>query len=392
MLAVSPFASCVLHEDASSAAGLKIWADHRGIVRFFAESQSAVLSANLVLDCQTPGQALTTLIVDPSALASGTALDSAPQSLPIRPALDAHTADTLSQAELVRGGYPPRPGPNQPADALNQWRAMISRPMTILPATGVIDPTRVNYPETDVSVPTWSGPTLMSAFTYGQIQGYWNVPNVLSHGKYIQLNATQYSSMWVGLDGGKLMGGSTDVAQAGTDQNIYYNSNGSPFTTYRSWAEWAPDPETILPAVTAYPGDSMYASVFIGDSSGNYNTSGGYLWFDVANLTRNYQTFGCIGAASSCSSHPTHGQHFVGDTAEWIIERPYVNGQFNPFPNYGTAAMTSAEAWVSNDGYYNGHTYGTDAFNNYSIVSSGNTLSRATEGGGIISFTWVNYF
>jgi hypothetical protein len=191
---------------------------------------------------------------------------------------------------------------------------------------GALNPAAVRNGATSSN---WSGYVATAAAgTYTQINGDWHVPSVSG-----EVGKTTYSSYWVGVDGW----GSADVVQAGTEQEVTTISFfGTPwvFTTYYPWYEWYPAGEVRVPNFQVNPGDEIFLWVTHG-----YDYSRGYVdglfWFE--NITaRTYTT--------PFTTAPA-GAVFVGNSAEWVMERPTVNGSLADLSNYGVTTMCGAYVW-----------------------------------------------
>ncbi|MEN6459075.1 MAG: G1 family glutamic endopeptidase [Thermoguttaceae bacterium] len=210
---------------------------------------------------------------------------------------------------------------------------------------------------TTTSSTNWSGYSISTgAGTVTKVTGTWTVPTVTAS------IAATYESTWVGIDGY----GTSTVEQIGTTG---YSKNGS--TSYWAWYEMYPAASVKIVGMNVYPGDLMSASV-------TYVTSGTYagkFLLQIANMTRS-NTFHTYQSLSSATR----------TTAEWVVERPSVNGTVSTLANFGSQYMYSCTATVS------GTTGAISNWNNYRInmVSGGTTLastSALTTSGSSSSFT-----
>lgn len=133
-----------------------------------------------------------------------------------------------------------------------------------------------------------------------------------------------YSSLWPGIDGN----GSTDVLQAGVEVDSYCrNYNTQSF--YSAWIEWYPYPETQVSTPTIGPGDLIYIEVW------NVSPTAGYA--TIVNLSTQQ-------GASYNLTAPA-GTSLVGNSAEWIVERPGVSGGLANLTNYVGSSWTFGVAW-----------------------------------------------
>jgi Peptidase A4 family len=146
------------------------------------------------------------------------------------------------------------------------------------------------------------------------------------------------SSTWVGIDGD----GTTDLAQAGTEQDAFGTGNAT-VTTYRAWAELLPNQptESVLTGISINPGDQVFTEVWIGPAGGGPSlTNPFFMIVCMENLTS---------PGSACFNYtPVGGSIIGGSEAEWIIERP---GQCDSNGNNCTLsdlAKQSAQGCVPN--------------------------------------------
>src|SRR5215471_18553140 len=132
-----PDAACTVQtSNASKVSGsLTLYADSAGVVRFHARPSSASTKPlQLALQCKVERQTISHSVevrvasgneVPSAALGGGGRLSPSTVTGKIRPVL---TDDPLglSQAELTRQGYPPRPDPQQAPGAYAAWLKMVS--------------------------------------------------------------------------------------------------------------------------------------------------------------------------------------------------------------------------------------------------------------------------
>jgi hypothetical protein len=143
----------------------------------------------------------------------------------------------------------------------------------------------------------WSGYALTgSVGSYHAVTAKWTVTPVQA-----SAGAT-YSASWVGIDGD----GNTDLIQTGTESDYYGGA-----AHYDAWWEILPAPET--PVFSVKPGDVMTASI----------TKGSLEWTITITDTTSGKTF-------------TTNQAYTGpgSSAEWIEERPQVNGRLATLAKY----------------------------------------------------------
>jgi hypothetical protein len=364
-----PNAVCTLSVEGSSdpQRSLKLYADDEGTMYFDATppanlsaEESTAAIAHLQAQCQANGQVLTHSIelqpaVGTAATVSASARTLAKKPQPgqkVRPAL---TGDPLSRTneELVAAGYPPRPDPVQAPDAYATWLKAVSKPsIQITPKTVATErshgPVKSDAPSSSATMGgaslyqvsnNWSGFVLQKGPTpYNLVIGNWYVPYVTG-----ESNMSTYSSLWVGLDGW----GSNDVVQAGTEQDVLIETiSGSKWlvSSYFAWYEWFSNStplEQLIHNFPVYPGDEMYSEVWVGTPS-TANAYGNSGFFFVENISEGYYV--------EIQTTKPSGDTFVGNTAEWVLERTgryacsTCSPTWNDLPDYGTANMFNAYA------------------------------------------------
>jgi len=281
-----------------------------------------------------------------------------------------------SAADLQLYGYPLRPGADASPKDIAQWNMEVNPALTrivprLLPtdiyhrpnSSLVIDSSKKPKGATSNN---WSGYALSlkkPAFT--AVSGSWIVPPVQQ--AFGTCSGTDYSSQWVGIDGFS----NAELFQAGSDTNAACSGDVTQ-TEYYPWIEWLPAAELeILQSNESpfpfAPGDYVVVTVTATDFSGGQSSSGHLLYTDV---TQNWQ----VSAAVTASA--LGGTFVVGQSAEWIVERPEIGGEFSTLANY------IADPW-----------FDATAENNKNKISSpGNTGGAASysitmvEGGENVSF------
>jgi peptidase A4-like protein len=243
---------------------------------------------------------------------------------------------TASDIELQQWGFPPRPKSGDPVDYA-RWKRMATstRITPQLKFTNIYHgPARNPKIGSAVSNATaatsenWSGYVVTEAdgtFSGNNPMSYgiWTVPAV-APGSGSCSSATYASSQWVGFDGWT----SSDVLQAGTEANC---GNSDYF-----WYEWYPNAETEL-SLPVGPGDFVTVRVYY---CGSCSPQGS------ANLENNVTN-----QTTSIGFNPPSGTTYEGNSAEWIMERPTVDGALADLPNYATMYF-SAFAEVGTGNYY----------------------------------------
>lgn len=159
----------------------------------------------------------------------------------------------------------------------------------------------------------WSGAVVPApaGATFASVSGQWNVPTPNPAAG----DGTRYdSSFWVGIDGD----GSPDVFQAGVECEAV-NSGGVVQRTIYPWWEWFPENEVQITNFPVLAGHSLGCTLTVlSRTSGNV-------------LLRNLST----GAATTFVITAPTGTTLAGNSAEWVAERPGINGAISKLVNYG---------------------------------------------------------
>jgi len=248
---------------------------------------------------------------------------------------------SASDSVLRDWGFPPRPSSVDPV-AYARWQKMVgSKWVTArLRFTGIYNGPARNLRvqssvgnTTDTTSQNWSGwvisPTTdLFSTNSTSITGSWAAPAVLPWPLGATCSSATYAtSQWVGFDGFT----SSDVLQAGTQTNC---GNSAYF-----WYEWYPNAETEVD-IGLLPGHFVGVSVYYDDAA--LSSSPGYAVL-------------CNDTTDACSSvgfSPPAGTTYAGNSAEWIVERPEVNGVLADLPNYGDLVMAQAYGDVPGTGGY----------------------------------------
>jgi hypothetical protein len=309
----------------------------------------------------------------------------------------------LTPREITRRGYPLRPDPVAAPDDYTKWLKAVRVDNLTVSNRGVRDPDGLRFGES--SRATWSGYYVSDpspGTVYDSVSGNFNVPNVKAFG-FPRIAETLRSSLWVGMDG--VSQADTDLVQAGVSANLMVFGNIYAWAAIQQlgvWVEWIPDYPIMLPNLAVTSGDSMEFAVSMTkwDNSSEdccLVVDPDNMHYYIYNFTKHTQLFGCIGTLPECQNAPQSGQHFVGNTAEWIMERPQVVGSSLPdLANYGRAQITGAKA--SDNWSVVQHSIYTDANTHITMavaVPTLHTLSEAASAGDaanpIINFTWRAY-
>jgi Peptidase A4 family len=277
------------------------------------------------------------------------------KALPALPAgFDALSA---SPEELQSHAFPPKPDQTKDPVAYNAWKTLAQNAKTNVSATLVEQPNIFHKPAqlkgslpqpsagsknpTLTSSYNWSGLTIVDSnkpFAKSYILGDWTVP--AAHQTFGSPDGTwDYSSQWVGIDGF----GSNDVFQAGTEADALANSGGGSAQYYSFWIEWFPYSEARVSGFPLAPGDTVIVEVF------NTTPTNGYAFLENLS-TGKYVEFNLT---------PPSGYTLQGNSAEWVVERPEVNGALARLMNYASVPFTYMHAAGFNDQvvYYPGTDY-----------------------------------
>jgi hypothetical protein len=248
-------------------------------------------------------------------------------------------AINASDQELTVYGMPPRPDSRAAPDAYAKWAAAMSRPTTRVTgrltdmhvaSTNGVRAGAAAAPTSEeggssVSYYNWSGvantvPGLTSwnaknSFYY--VVSEFNVPVAEQafngKGGYVCDGGWDIEVSWNGIDGFNngdvLQGGSYSAASC---------KGGSKSTYYCGWVEWYPS-YNILCQFGVNPGDDMFVETW--DTS----STNGYVYIQDNTL----------GISSVVHLQPKEPPYLVGNSAEYIVERPCCNnGHDYPLANY----------------------------------------------------------
>jgi Peptidase A4 family len=257
---------------------------------------------------------------------------------------------TSSDAEIARYGLPPRPDPSQ-TGRYAHWKKMATAQRV---TQGLIvtkpsssqslgcQPTRRSYIESCANL-IWSGYALgVEAGTFADnnnsmAYGGWLVPSVRQGA--CNASTTDYATQWVGFDGLSAVTGtgSSDILQAGTEEEAACGVHGRPAgSTYFAWIAWSPYVEVQTPTSFLHVGDAVQVSVWY-TAGAPYSSASMYVY----NETTDRVFTGSVNLVSEPAP-------YMGDSVEWILERPCPEGETCPpypnLPNFGTVTMNDVYA------------------------------------------------
>jgi Peptidase A4 family len=211
---------------------------------------------------------------------------------------------------------------------------------------------KLKYSEPVIYSNNWSGavaiqekgstgqPKIKSA-RFHSVWATWTVPAVkppqnASAGEW-------RSASWVGLDGGSFdQGASKDVLQAGIDQNVTKDGTGKIDEKYYAWCTWDLGDGSGVQILDDFPvkrGDLIHLRV-------EYlqGIDKGVGLAHLYNYTQKLE-------ASRLIPKPAGLKEFVGDSAEWIVERPFdhASKKFYNLADFGVMAFFNAGALTADD-------------------------------------------
>jgi len=397
-----PKATCILHPegDADPTHSFKTFADDQGTIRFnVAPDSASEVAAQFSVDCTAAGKSSTFAL---ELRANGVPTVDMPAPMPeirtpqptdvVRPALTKSKAASMSDEELIKRGYPVRPNASEASDAYATWLKAVTQPSRFVNPRQVsrdevrhVSPVSASNYETSGN---WSGFELRgSNGTYDLVMGEWYVPTV-----YYETNAHTYSAYWIGLDGDGL----NPLWQAGTEQeiqDIYILGIHFDFTNYYAWTEFLPSQgtEQVLGNFTVTPGDLMFTEVWVGNAGSSPSLSGLYAIGFVEDISRGEYTYiyNCRGLSIFGICTNAAQTNISGSEAEWIMERPTVNGSLPDLADYNYTFMYDAYALQTN-GYYMNY---NGANNQQIYMYNGNDLLSApySWNSSTILFEWYNW-
>ena len=265
-----------------------------------------------------------------------------------------------SARELRRYGLPRRPDPAVRPQLAARWDEIFSRKITyITPAFRPLAELlpgvkrRRRRPRRDlvtVPNPTWSGAVVHAtgSETFTWVLGQWNVPDVApgAGGK-----GAQYTFAFIGIDG------NTDVTQIGTIQSVSTATNGSLSKNCYAVFEWYPNSWSAITNLPVSFGDTMIGLICMESPTEAF--------FSLLNVTSGVHAGFVFDAPAGTVS--------LENQAEWILERPDINGVNPPMPNFGEIYFNSAMGGHGLDFLADG---GSDTAIN--MVVNGTTVATTT--------------
>ena len=272
-----------------------------------------------------------------------------------------------SDADLAAFGFPPRPDANLEPNAFASWnKAILASKTRVFPQlvqNGVFHGPKKNAAKpTEVSNGTgtssnWNALVdYSSASSYNQSTSFYYliadfVVPIARQAFGACNNTTDYAASWIGIDGS----GSGDVLQAGTQSMANCSS-----TAYYAWYEWYPYSEVAISNFPIVPGDDVFVEVW------NTTATQGYVYM----VNYNNNTSVEIGFTAPS------GTKLVGNSAEWVVERPSSGSSLTTLANYISDYFSDCYAYTWNGTQY---TPGTSSAYNYTMLDNSNyAISYAT--------------
>lgn len=234
-----------------------------------------------------------------------------------------------SDEELARYGYPPRPDADRAPRAYATWqRAVAASTVRVIPELEVTElsagpmrlpQARVSADSASISFLNWSGALAKSgAHSATDPSAIYYVQTELvvpaARQAYDTCDGKWDREMsWVGIDGL----GSSDALQAGTESDAYCGKSGVA-TRYYAWFGWFPNSVTRVKNFPIAPGDDIFVEVWHKGATNAF----AYLV--------NYQT----NQTTTIGFAAPKGVSLIGDSAEWVVSRPYEGTQLATLTNY----------------------------------------------------------
>jgi Peptidase A4 family len=247
---------------------------------------------------------------------------------------------TASDEQLADYGFPPRPNEAASPEDYAVWaKAMTASKTRIVPKleqTNVFHgPAKLkaeseSSEENTLQSYNWSGYVDFSgAKKYGSSSFYYLITDVVVPVAQQAFGACtggwDYGSSWVGIDGDE----SNDVLQAGLEFDAYC-SGGTTATFYSPWYEWFPFGEVRITNLPIAPGDDYFVEVW------HTSATQGYAYLVNLNTDQSVE----VGFTAPS------GTTLIGNSAEWITERPGLSTGLSTLTNYIADPYWSAFAYT----------------------------------------------
>jgi hypothetical protein len=267
---------------------------------------------------------------------------------------------TASNAELAANGFPVPPRDARHQDRFRKVMGRLKGKFHYVEPTFKVNAGITHGPRSRRSGLTgpaagtetssnWSGAVVYAPAgdSFKWIEGDWVVPDVAAPAT----GQEYYCATWIGIDGD----GSDDVFQAGVESQV---SAGGQVQVY-PWWEWYPTPEIQITNLEVSPGDMV--TMLLCSAEGAGSTTGTVFF---TNRT--------TGASTSIGLIAPAGTQLAGNSAEWIVEAPTVNGSQSALADYGEVFFSVCDAYT-----VGGVTVEGGTGNNINMTAGGSDVSDA---------------
>ena len=248
--------------------------------------------------------------------------------------------DSRSAEEIRAAGYPERPDPVKAPQIYALWKKIAAAaPVDISDTEDIPRHVHNNTAGGYINTTNWSGMVTRPYYNpnppgggeaYTVVSASWQLPKMGSVG------VTAQASLWVGVGDGTTIGG--DMWQGGTDTVV--TASGAQTTNF--WYELivhsalpGSTPEIDIPQTVA-PGDTVYATLWLQPSNmtcswlnnGLASSNTQVLGYTYYNVTQNYTATHCVAGHDLATRYggSKTALLFNGQIAEWVLERPAING------------------------------------------------------------------
>jgi hypothetical protein len=255
---------------------------------------------------------------------------------------------TASPRELLKHGFPKRPDDPEQLKHYNRIVHLMKGNFTYIEPSFSINPNRRHVSgkprgnETATGevvanvVPAvvgaednnlWSGGVVFppAGESFRWITGCWTIPNLRTSTSDAQ---TYYCTIWIGIDGDAQVG-SMDLCQAGVNIDVTGES-----LKCAAFCEWYPGSELAVNLPVTF-GDTMVVTICTTGSGATEAT------IYMTNLTQKVGTSFTLDAPTNGDGSPVS---LVGDSAQWVVERPVINGASSMLADYYQVFFDGASA------------------------------------------------
>lgn len=302
-----PNARCVLHffGESSSAPGIKLFANDRGIIHFSFQADVAG-TQQFELDCT--GDNGTSSVVPISLSSESGASDINNDSAVTLP--DVGTVQeplgpdpmSITPEQLRAAGYPRRPDQYKTPHLFASWAKMVTSRNTRVVFKPITRPDAPEFQYVQPSPPTpeagfGTGPSL-NGFKFIESIGEWVLPHTLGYPYAYPYQGNSRLAGWVGVQ--SLTDTQNILYQSGVaqDNTCVHSLPGYCWATvYNTWAwyESPPnDPSHPLTGFTVNEHDHIYVDVAVMNDLWQYNCLGPNMYFYIYNFRTNTYVQGLI--------------------------------------------------------------------------------------------------